>query len=80
MKVTYNGEDRFTLPGAARYPDGPPPLGTILGPNGYGEYVTVVAHQGDRALCAVATAPDISAAMRRGDPRSMTEQRMFAPR
>lgn len=80
VKVEYAGRDRYTLPGSLRYPGGPPPLGTILGPNGLGEYVTVVAHDNGRALVAVATAPDMAAAAGCGEPRSMVEQKLYAGR
>lgn len=80
VKVDYRGTTRFTLPGSLAYPGGPPPLGTILGPNGYNEYVTVVAHHDGRALVAVATQPDMEAALRNDNARSMAEHAMFAAR
>lgn len=82
MKVEYDGADRYTLRGALTYPDGfLPELGTILGPGGYGEYVCVVAHQDGKALVAVATATDMAAGARPGgSPRSLVEQKMYAPR
>ena len=80
MKVDYQGQDRYTLPGSLKYPGGPPPLGTILGPNGYGEYVTVVAHRDDRALVAVATTTDMAGLGQRGDPCSVAERTLLARR
>jgi hypothetical protein len=81
MRVEYNGTDRFTLPGSLAYPGGYlPPLGTILGPNGYNEHVTVVAHRDGRAVVSLTTRPDIDAAREHGDPRSVVEQKMLAQR
>ena len=73
MKVAYKGTERFTH-GALTYPSGPPELGTMLGPNGYGEYVTVVAHDGNRALVSIATSEDfVDLASSGRDARSVTE-------
>jgi hypothetical protein len=78
MKVDYNGQTRYTLPGALRYADGPPELGTILGQNALDEFVTVVAHQDGRALVSVTTQPDIDAARAHPDvPRSVAEKTML---
>lgn len=78
MRVTYRGQDRFTVPGSLLYLSGPPPLGTILGPNAVGEYLVVVAHDGRRALCAPATAVDMAEPVLRGEPNSMAERHLFA--
>lgn len=81
MRVEYGGVDRFTLPGSLAYPGGYlPPLGTILGPNGYGEHVTVVAHRDGRALVAVTTQSDVAAVRERGEPCSVVERQMLAGR
>jgi hypothetical protein len=76
VKVEYNGRDRYTLRGALTYPSGPPPIGTILGKTDIGEYVTVVAHQDGKALCAVTISDDgVAARQRPTGPASVTEHR-----